>query len=68
MCLFTFTKKEMNKLLDAVDKLNEQQRDFYIKGYNEWFAQGWRMGVRLLAFVVIVVIIIVWIVFNSPFR
>lgn len=68
MNILAFTPKEAEKLQEAVDKLNEQQKRYYELGYNDGLAQGWRMGIRLLFVFIVAIVIIVWLVFNSPFR
>ena len=68
MNILSFTKKEAEKLQEAVDKLNEQQKRYYELGYNDGLAQGWRMGTRLMYVVIAAIIFVVWLVFNSPLR
>ena len=68
MNILAFTPKEAEKLQEAVDKLNEQQKRYYELGYNDGLAQGWRMGTRLMYVVIAAIIFVVWLVFNSPLR
>jgi hypothetical protein len=68
MYILAFTPKEAEKLQEAVDKLNEQQKRYYELGYNDGLAQGWRMGTRLMYVVIAAIIFVVWLVFNSPLR
>lgn len=68
MKILSFTKKEAKILQKAADKLSEDQLHYYEQGYNDGLAQGWRMGIRLMLVTIAALIIVVWFVFNSPFR
>lgn len=62
------TNKQIEELKKAADKVSESEIQVFENAYNLGLKHGWRNGIILMLLAILANIIIVYIVFNSPFR
>ena len=63
-----FSKEQAEVIQRHVDELTKRETDIYEKAYNTGLSYGYRIGIVMMGIVLFAVIVIVWLVFNSPLR